>query len=214
MSLALLVIGNGRLDYLHDTVDAALTHLPEFDHYLMVDDSGDPAVQRELNRNYPDFRIRSHTANLGMARAVQSGFDLVLSTDAEYVFWLEEDFRILRPPPIHMAIEILTSYPQVAQMLFERQCLTPDEHATGSVHGAMNGIDMDGWTLQRHIFSLNPCVIPRYVLEEYRWPEGPLGIGNEAGMTKQLLDDGWSFGVWHGQMVEHEGVLRAKNWKL
>lgn len=215
MSTALLVIGNGRLDYLHDTVDAAMQHLPEFDHYLMVDDSGDRVVRRELQRTYPDFTLLSHDQNEGMARAVQAGFDLVLMSEVDHVVWLEEDFRILKPLPIDGAIDALNQYPHLAQMLFQRQPLAPAEIEGGSVVSGMNATRVtDDFWVQRHIFSLNPCVIPRYVLERYRWPEGPIGVGNETGMTNQLLADGWSFGVWDGQYVEHEGVLRAKNWKL
>jgi hypothetical protein len=211
MTVALLVIGNGRLDYLHDTVEAALTHLPEMDHYLMIDDSGEASVQRELERNYPDFTTRYHDRNYGMARAVQSGFEAVLATDADYVFWLEEDMVILEPPPVRTAIGILQAYPVLAQMLFQRQCLTPDEHEGGSVAAGLHATrfcDSAKWSWQNTLFSLNPCLIPRNVLE-LGWDED-----NEAGMTKKLLAHGFTFGVWDGQYVEHVGVRRGKKWQL
>ena len=207
--VALLVIGNGRVDYLTDTIDAAFQHLPPMDHLLMIDDSGDPSVRRHLARTYPDFTIRHHDTNWGMARAVQDGFDAVLATDAEYAVWLEEDFRILRPLPIRVAIDALTTHPHVAQILFQRQPLTPQEHEAGTVVGAMGDVVDHGlFSTQRHIFSLNPCVIPRRLLE-YGWPAGPIGVGNETGFTRQLLDDGWHFGVWNTpHLVEHVGETR------
>ena len=207
--IALLVIGNGRLSYLADTIDAALEHLPTFDHYLMVDDSGDRTVQHHLNRTYPDFHIHSHGTNLGMAKAVQAGWGMVLETDTDYVFHLEEDFRVLHPIPIDAAVTALETNTHVAQMLFQRQPLTPDEEAAGSVLGAMGPVTPhDNWCEQRHIFSLKPCLINRRVLK-LGWP-----AGNEKEMTDQLLYNAWTFGVWHGQHVEHIGTNRGTKWQL
>ena len=207
--VALLVIGNGRLDYLHDTVDSALAWCPQFDHYLMVDDSGDGTVRRELDRYYPDFTIHHNPENRGMAHAVQQGFYMVLDTDADYVLWLEEDMRIMAELPLLYSRRILATNPHVAQMLYQRQCLTPQEHEAGSVVGAMAGTDHGWWTEHRHIFSLNPCLIPRRTLER-GWPQG-----NEREMTDLLIKDGWTFGVWNkGPLVEHVGVVRGKQWQL
>lgn len=210
MSIALLVIGNGRLNYLHEVVDTALDMLPAMDHYLMVDDSGSRDVRRELDRTYPDFTIQHHDQNLGMARAVQTGFDLVLTTDADHVFWLEEDMLLTVPPPVNEAINALCVLPQLAQVLFQRQPLTPEEHAAGTVVGAMNPTWVGGTNLwiHQHIFSLNPCVIPRWVLELGWSPD------NESGMTRKLLDAGYWFGVWDGQYVQHVGDMRGKQWQL
>lgn len=215
--IALLVIGNGRLDYLHDTVDAALEHLPEFGHYLMIDDSGDSEVRRQLDRHYPDFDIWHHDQNLGMARAVQNGFTHVLSSGADYVFWLEEDMRVVRPVPVGAARDVLDHDDQIAQMLFQRQPLTPEEHELGGVHGAFRGLathykQWSTWAEHDWIFSLNPCLIPRHVLE-LGWDRD-----NEAGTTKQLREAGYLFGVWgkpgDQPYVEHIGVGRGRRWQL
>ena len=210
LSIALLVIGNGRLDYLHQAVDSVLEHCPQFDHYLMVDDSGDHAVCRELDRHYPDFTIHHHDTNQGMARAVQAGFDLVLATDAEYVVWWEEDFVAEKPIPVEEAVDVLGTYGYTAQMLFQRQPLTPQEVEAGSVAGAMGGISLHhDWIIHGHIFSLNPCVIPRRILER-GWP-----AGNEREMTNRLLVDGYTFGVWaDGPLVHHIGNVRGTAWQL
>lgn len=206
MSLALLVIGNGRLDYLRQAVDSLEV---EADHYFMVDDSGDREVARQLDREYPDFWISHHPRNLGMAAAVQSGWERVLDTQATHVLHWEEDFVQEKPLPIAEAIGILDAQQDVTQILFQRQPLTPAEHEAGSVVGAMNPTCLDTWAIQRHIFSLNPCVIPRRTLE-LGWP-----AGNEAEMTQRILDRGWSMGVWlDGPLVHHIGESRGKNWQL
>lgn len=118
--------------------------------------------------------------------------------------------RLTGPPPVHDARNALLTLPTLAQVLFQRQPLNDIEQAAGSVVGAMDAIRMDGtplW-LHQHIFSLNPCVIPRWVLE-LGWD-----INNEAGMTKKLLDAGYWFGVWDGQYVQHVGDRRGKSWQL
>lgn len=209
LSLALCVIGNGRLGYLHQAVKAALHNTGHIDHYLMVNDSGDEQTAYTLAGVYPQFVIRSHPENLGMARAVQAGFDLVLSTDATHVLWVEEDMVIRVPLPIQSAITELDHNPHVAQMLFQRQPLTDGEIEGGSVLAGMGyTTDHGDWSEQRHIFSLNPCIIPRVILQ-HGWPPG-----NEREMTIRLLDRGYTFGVWHGERVEHIGVERAAQWQL
>jgi hypothetical protein len=110
--------------------------------------------------------------------------------------------------PIQEAIDILVTFPKVAQVLFQRQPLTPTEVEAGTVVGAMAPTNCGTWSTQTHIFSLNPCVIPRHIVE-LGWP-----AGNEREQTDRLLADGWVFGVWHGQLVEHIGEARAAAWQL
>lgn len=206
MTLALLVIGNGRTDYLAQAIDSLEV---EADHYLMVNDSGDRDVARLLDREYPDFEIRHHDRNLGMAAAVQSGWEMALGWGADYILHWEEDFTQIAPLPIAEAIGILTLQHDITQILFQRQPLTPAEVEAGSVVGAMGAQYLDRWAIQRHIFSLNPCVIPRRTLE-MGWP-----AGNEREMTDRILDRDWSMGVWlDGPLVHHIGESRAKNWQL
>jgi hypothetical protein len=213
-SLALVVIGNGRLPLLLQAVHAANRYI-DADYYLMVDDSGDKDVHHELFHAYPEFYITSHITNRGMAAAVQSGFNLVRDTDATHIFWLEEDMVLTGPPPVEQAIIELTKYPRLSQMLFERQPLSPEEQAGGSVHSALNAFhDYGNWVMHRTIFSLNPCIIPRHIIDHYDWPSGPIGVGNETGMTRQLLADGYTFGCWKGEMVEHIGWERGAAWQL
>lgn len=206
MTLALLVVGNGRLDYLAQAIDSLDV---EADHYLMIDDSGDASVARTLDREYPDFEIVHHGWNYGMAAAVKTGWSWALDKGADHILHWEEDFTQTAPLPIHEAITILDTQHDIAQMLFQRQPLTPVEIAAGSVVGAMNPTHLETWAIQRHIFSLNPCVIPRRTLE-LGWP-----AGNEAEMTRRVLDEGWSMGVWlDGPLVHHIGEHRAPNWQL
>jgi hypothetical protein len=209
MTICLVVIGNGRLDYLHQTVAAADKYLPPVNYRIMVDDSGDPVVRDHLDCFFPTYEHHHHDTNRGMAAAVNTGFHAAHVTGAQWTVWLEEDMVLQTDLPVHAAIRELTAHPTVAQMLFQRQPITPQETESGSVLGAMGDTHDHGlWSSQHHIFSLNPCVIPRHIVE-LGWP-----AGNEREQTDRLLADGWKFGVWHGQYVEHIGESRAAAWQL
>lgn len=220
MSIALCVIGNGRIDGLHRVIQAALNYLPEFDHYLMVDDSGEPNIARELFNTYPKWQIHSHDTNRGMAAAIQTGFDLVTANDADFVFWLEEDMLLTGSPPIEEAMQILSDNEQLAQICFRREPvdINPTEIDNGCVLKTL--VDMsshvmihDKWTEYDGLFSLNPSLIPIDICQQGWDPD------NEAGMTRKLTSGGYTFGSWghpndQQTWVRHIGHQRAAQWQL
>lgn len=198
MKLSLVVIGDGRGDCLRECVPAIFEHVHvPFHSRVMVDDSGDVEYGQGLDLSYSDFRI-VHGGRRGMAGAVQAGFDAVLETEPDYVLWIEEDMILTRPLPVMAAVEELEAHPNVAQMCFPRQAIDPSEgtdQLAAICAQASFVTKHDRFTAQDFIFSMNPCLIPRRVLE-MGWPSGPLGVGNEAGMTRKLLDAGYVFGQW------------------
>lgn len=220
--IGLVVVGNGRTSMLDQVVEAAFQWLPPFDRYLMVDDSGELDVRRHLDIMYPDFLIEHHAENRGMAAAVQTGFDLALDTGCRHVFWLEEDMLLTAAPPVEVAVDVLDTAPWLAQMCFRREPVAgnPAEQEFGDQLAAICAqartvYDRDGWTAHDFIFSLNPCLIPRRILE-LGWD-----TGNEAGMTAVLSDPQWGylFGSWgqpgDGQVwARHIGGQRGAKWQL
>lgn len=218
--IALVVIGNGRTEYLRPVVNAAIEHLPGFDAYLMVDDSGDPQVRRQLDRWYPGWIIEHHAENRGMAAAVQSGFDLALDVGARHVFWLEEDMVLTDQPPIDEAITVLEQSPGLAQMCFRRAPVYGNQYEAAAgcqlsaiIAQAGRVFEWPTYTEHDFLFSLNPCLIPRRVLEA-GWD-----ADNEAGMTAKLREQGFMFGSWghasDGQVwARHIGERRGPRWRL
>jgi len=218
--IALVVIGNGRTDMLAETVASAVEFLPAPAWLLMVDDSGDLGVRSHLDETYPEFLIQHHDRNLGMAAAVQSGFDLALSTSARFVFWLEEDMVLTAAPPVDEAARVLDHNDWLAQMCFRR------EPVSGNPSEAQHGDQLAaiceqakwsrgdaGWTSHDFLFSLNPCLIPRRILS-LGWDKN-----NEAGMTSRLMQEGFLFGSWgrpgDGQSwARHIGDRRGAKWRL
>ena len=214
MKLALVVIGDGRYEYLERTVRSIRDNVVHpITTRIMVNDEADLEYICWIDSTFGDWRT-VHTCRSGMAGAVQAAFQAALDADPDYVLYAEEDMLITRRLPIRAAAEILDNHPHVAQMLFQRQPLTPDEIAAGSVVGAMGAVDHGDWSSQTHIFSLNTCLIRPEVMR-LGWPSGPLGVGNETGFTKRCLEAGYVFGVWNdGPYVEHIGTARSAQWQL
>lgn len=223
MNVALVVIGDGRGPYLAQTMKSIKEHvLYPLRARIMVNDEADPAYIQEIDSLYFDF-IRVHTGRVGMAGAVQAGFSEALSWNPDYVLWVEEDMELINKLPIADALEALQNNDHLAQIMFKREPVEhPLEQSLGDVLAAT--VQNSEWsevrptyTAYNSIFSLNPCLIPRRVLE-IGWPSGPLGIGNETGFTKKLLAAGYHFGCWghvgDPALVRHIGAHRTDTWSL
>jgi hypothetical protein len=167
--------------------------------------------------------VDDHEHQLGMAGAVQAAWDWALSTGADFLLHVEEDFLFHRPVPVEDLITILDNNPQLAQVVLKRQPWSPEEHQAGGIpqlypdrydDRECHGIK---WLETNWLFSLNPCLIPRRVLE-LGWPSGPIGVGNESGMTEKLVDKGYSFGLYGTReddpMCIHVGAMRGEGWRL
>lgn len=155
----------------------------------------------------------------GMAGAVRTAWAWALDAGYDYLLHWEEDFRALEPPDIDGMIYILEHSP-LAQVVLKRQPWSVEECAAGGI------IEMHPesyteykawgrslcWTEHSRIFSLNPCLIPRKILE-LGWPGD-----NEAGMTRRCLDAGYRFAFYGGRneppRVEHVGAIRAAGYRL
>lgn len=221
VNLALVVIGDGRRVYLEQAIRGIQENvLYPVRARIMVDDSGDEEYGAYLDTTYPEF-IHVHGGRRGMAGAVQAGFSAVLDHDPDYVLWIEEDMRLIRPLPIEAALKVMQNRPWLAQMCFPREAIDPsegDDQLAAIVAQAPNSGVEDDYTWQDFIFSMNPCLIPKRVLK-LDWPSGPIGVGNEAGMTAKLLALGYVFGQWghvgDPPWARHIGFAsRSEGWAL
>lgn len=190
------VLTDGRDDLLAQTLASARENLSGFDHLYVVHD--------DYNRK-------------GLAGAVQTVWDHAVGVGADYLFHLEDDWTFTAPVDLTVLAAWLDDHPDYAQLVLQRQALTSDEHHAGGVAAHAHWVEHDGWVEQSDIFSLNPCLIPRTVLF-LGWPSGPLGVGNESGMTSRCRDAGYRF-AFRGQKVcppavTHIGSYRASGWSL
>lgn len=178
-------------------------------------------IRRALRIYTPELyehRDEFHDINgLGMAEAIRQAWEAALDRDWDYLLHWEEDMLPLTAPPIEEAVKILDADRTLANIVFKREPWSAEEHEAGdvitsSVAHAKTWEDCGTHTTHDHIFSLNPCLIPRPVVE-LGWPSG-----NEAQMTSELREAGWRF-AFYGvagdvPLVRHIGQERGTGWAL
>lgn len=195
MKVCLLLIHDGREDYLERTLLSASEMLPRLSRRVTIDDS-------------------AH--RLGFAGAIQAGWEQVTGMDVDYVFHLEADFTFNFPVELRAMVELLERHPYLAQVSLKRQPWNERERAAGGIVEA-DSEDFtecfDGkatWTEHRRYFTTNPSVYPASLCS-MGWPQ----ISESEGMfTHRLLEDPMlRFAIWGGKFdppaVEHIGEVRA-----
>ena len=206
--LALMVITDGRWDYLQRTLESAAVALDwPWHQKILVDDSGE-----ELGFSPDGFKFVKNLPRRGLAGAIQSGWD-ALNKDIDYVFHLEDDFIFPDVVDIELMIELLEYETDLAQVALLRQPWSPEEQQAGGIYS----IEPErfkqkyGFVQQSHLFTFNPCLYPIGVARDYR-------AGLEAELTANLLADDWRFG-YLGELGDdpktiHIGIRRSRNYQL
>lgn len=190
----------------------------------VISDRGDlylPGCLESLAQHAPTlqpFVIDDSAHRLGMAGAVRAAWSWALTGGADYLFHCEEDFRFHQAVPLDAMSKILEANPQLAQVVLKRQPWSDEEkRAGGQIEVAPDdytdrAVGDLRWTEHRRLFSLNPSLIPRHVLE-LGWPDG-----NEAGFTALCHAMGFSFAYFGHRSdpprCEHVGHQRGAGWRL
>ncbi len=197
MNVCLLLISDGRDDYLQATLKSAVHRLPRCRYLVHVDDRGH---------------------ELGFAGAIAEGWRQVLETGADWVFHLEQDFTFNRPVPLEHMRHVLATHRELVQLVLKRQPWNPQEAAAGGIveqdpdsyterHDPATGAV---WTEHRRFFSTNPSLY-RARLCERGWPQTEF---SEGVFTHRLLEDPQArFAFWGAKhrepWVHHIGDDRA-----
>ncbi len=186
---------------------------------VVISDRGDkylPACLHALETLgiKPNEFVFDDDHKLGMSGAVNAAWQIATDEGWDYLFHVEEDFIINDAPLTYMA-NTLAMYPHLASMVLKRQPVNELEHEHGDQLAAICSLaphrSRSLWTEHKHLFSLNPCLIPRRIFSR-KYP-----AGNEAAMSDELRDDHW-FGVW-GHVDDaprcfHIGHERSAGWRL
>lgn len=216
--IALVVITDGRIDYLRQTIASAEEMLhAEWGARIIVDDSGDPDHAATIAAEWPRWATISHLHRLGFAATVRTAWQAVIDAGVTHAVHLEEDFTFVQPLDVEALRELLDDQPDLAQLALKRQPVNPVEEAAGGLMGM--------WPLSarwqrpgfvEHIvtFTTNPSLIPARVIRRALANETPL---TEPEITRHLLYEGYRFGyvgrLDDPPLVIHIGEHRMAGWR-
>lgn len=212
-SITLLVMTDGRSECICDTLDSLVKNISyPFTYSLMINDSGNPHYATWLNVRYPTFTKVHHELRRGFAGAVRSAWESLPICD--FVFTLEDDFTFNRPVDLLAMVDLLKTFPHLAQVVLKRQAWNSDEISAGGVVELhpdwFTEKQCNGTTYLEHraFYSTNPNLMP-FAITQYGWPNVE---HSEGVFSAQLKDLGYSFAYWGARSdppaVNHIGAQR------
>lgn len=225
-TVTLLVMDDGRPEYLVKTMESMTAHIAyQFDHALLVNDSGNTDYAAWLERTFPSFRHIHHSQRIGFAQAIRSAWSHLPKSD--YLFTLEADYVFNSDIDIPLMACILESNERLSQLVLKRQAWNSNEIAAGGIIEQHSDwyteYEVCGATISEHTlnYSTNPNLM-RYSLThisgssshsgEVTWPNESESEGKYGAW---LREQGYSFAFLgkktDAPLVEHIGVKRAGN---
>lgn len=224
MNVALVVITDGRGEYLEQTVASFRERCDyPFATTVLVDDSADDEYDAHARSLVQPTVTVFHDRRCGGASAVQSAWRALQRESArldglDYVFHLEDDWTFPGPVPVQGMIDVLEADPWLANIVLRRQP-APMEPSGGYIGAnpalfdqrASTGEHVELYLEHKQGFWLNPCVYP-YRVTFTEWPDN----GHEHHYSARLLSMGYRFAVYgtHADPPRcwHIGVQRSNAW--
>lgn len=213
LSVTLCLITDGRANCICETLDSLVAHIPfQFQHAVLVNDSGNKHYATWLNVRYPTFTKVHHETRRGFAGAVRSAFENIPKCD--WIFYCEDDFRFERDINITAMASVLAAHPKLAQLVLKRQAWNSEEIAAGGV------VELHPeWYTEREYegnyylehsayYSTNPALIP-YAITLRHWRNEEQ---SEGKFGWDLKNEGYTFAFWGKRSdpnwVTHIGTQR------
>lgn len=193
MSIALLMIGDGRDEY-HALADESLE-----------DNIGSMQFEQII-------RVDDRTHELGFAGAIQKGWGQV---ETDYVFHLEMDFTFNWHVDLEPIIKTLEERKYLTQIALLRGPVNDAEREAGGIiqqfpesYEQVGLADGRAWIEHSRFFTTNPSIYPAWIVER-GWPQRPESEGH-FGMQLFNEDPARRSAFWgHGeQWVSHIGDER------
>lgn len=178
MTVTLMVITDGRHDYLGRTLDSFAAMVPQhfFGRRVLVNDCLDPVQWARLDDALPGWEILHPVdGKRGFAGAVGAGWDHIGPGHGE-VFHLEDDFVFEAPVPLDDMIALLGQQSHLQQVALQRQPWNGRERAAGGLMRAdrddytEHTCDDVRWTTHRRFWTTNPSLYRRSLLAR-GWPQ-------------------------------------------
>lgn len=221
MNVAFVLRCDGRRDFIERTVQSVSDHIkaPRFSYGVIVDDSGDADYAAWLDETFPFLECLHHPQRLGLGSCFQSALNVVLGTDADYAFMVEDDTPILRDVILTPLADVLNTDPQLAQLMFMRPPFNDEEIAAGGVYQLTpdefteHNDGTSRWVTHNRWFGFQPSLVPRDVIELMATKATNF---LELGVTEPLKEAGYHFGYWGGlddaPYCDHVGTMRSAGY--
>ena len=174
------------------------------------------ATFHELVTPAPLYKTVFHDdGSLGFCRSCREAWtEAAKDLRVQHVFWLEHDFRFLRPVDLTELASVLDEQPQVAQMALMRDSIDDAERKAGGVYRfhKWDGVEHSHryrWLEHSSNLTTNPSLMRRQFMADNPWPIYRSGC--EGKFSANLRRRGYMFGTWDlGEVyVEHTGALRT-----
>jgi hypothetical protein len=205
----LLVMTDGRDNYLSETLASAAKNLPEL-RIFIHDDSGNQEHNAFLAHTYPHATIFGGP-RLGFSGSIQRAWSSV--PECQWIFHLEDDFTFNEPVDLAGMITILENHPYLVQLAFLRQPWSGPEIRHGGVIGlnplSYEDCTYDGlvWTEHRNFFTTNPSLYS-YKLATQGWPQVEF---SEQKMAARLFNDPSAKSAYYGSKFDNPRVHHIGN---
>lgn len=226
MSIALIVMTDGRDDCLTRCAVAAENLRGPISEVYVFDDTGDDAYRETLRERWPLYRHRGIGPRRGFGGAIRYAWDVLRDeSNADWIFHLEQDFLISRPVDLNAMITTMDDRPYLAQMALRRQPWNAAERAYGGVveqdpyayRNSYDPVTGQSWLEHRKFFTTNPSLY-HHTLTDLDWPEGDHSEGRfgirlfQKGIADISGDQVWC-GYWGTRKsdpwCEHIGTARV-----
>lgn len=215
--IALLLITDGRLDYLEQTMRSLHNLDGKITEFWMYDDSGDAEHRAELRDLFPKFIHINRGPRQGFAGAIHSAWNTLANESvAQFVFHVEADFTFDRRVDLSEMAAVMAAHPYLAQICLRRQPWNEAEKVAGGIieqwPNEYRDREWEGshWLEHRLFVSTNPALWKMSRIKQ-GWPvceQSERVYSEQVFMDKQARSAFWGTrdsGVW----VTHVGQHRA-----
>jgi hypothetical protein len=215
MKIALLVMTDGRRDYIGETISSAFYKLDgPITEKWMHDDSGDSDHRQWLEARFPSFVHIGEGPRKGFGGAYSFAWKTLASrSKSDFIFNLEDDFTFNRIIPLEDMAKKLDDNPHVYQMALRRQAWNQEEILVGGVieRWPNNFHQEDGWISHKMFFTTNPNIVRRSLIETRTYPDVE---HSEGHFSLSLLnsDPNALFGYW-GQKTDPPWVTHIGTYR-
>lgn len=217
--ITVVITACGRTDLLKRTIDSfnQFNNFP-IHEFIIIDDSGNKAVHRELQATYPDYTLILNPKNIGLVKSIDKAYERV---STPYIFHAEEDWEFVKSGFMEKSLEVLLVYPKIMQVWIRSNGDTNGHPIEDPIYYAGNtsfmlmatNVGNGGW----HGFTWNPGLRR---LSDYKeiGPFDAISPKSKAGEAEMMVGimfykAGFRAAILRDRYVYHIGI-GPKNYSL